>query len=94
MINIWIHSNIARLANDKLDWQFESENGQDELGKILEKTFAKEKNLFFGIINECGEVRKHINIYKNGTNIKKLDGLRSIVENGEEISIFTAVSGG
>jgi sulfur-carrier protein len=94
MINIWVHSNIARLANDKLDWQFEPENGQNELGDVLESVFSGEKNLLFGIIDERGEVRKHIHIYKDGTNIKKLEGLRSIVENGEEISIFTAVSGG
>jgi sulfur-carrier protein len=94
MIKVWIHSNIARLANDKLDWQYEPENEQIELLSILQNIFSNERNLFFGIIDETGNVRKHINIYKNGTNIKKLNGLRSIVESGEEISIFTAVSGG
>ncbi len=94
MINVWIHSNIARLANDKLDWQFEPENEQTELLSVLQNIFLNERNLFFGIIDETGKVRKHINIYKGSTNINKLNGLQSIVKNGEEINIFTAVSGG
>ena len=94
MINVWIHSNIARLAHDKLDWQFESENEQTELLSVLQNIFLNDRNLFFGIIDETGEIRKHINIFKGSTNIKKLNGLNTIVKNGEEISIFTAVSGG
>ena len=94
MINVWIHSNIARLANNKLDWQFEPENEQTELLSVLQNIFYNERNLFFGIIDETGEIRKHINIFKGSTNIKKLNGLNTIVKNGEEISIFTAVSGG
>jgi molybdopterin converting factor small subunit len=94
MINVWIHSNIARLANDKLDWRYEPENEQTELLSILQNIFSNERNLFFGIIDETGKVRKHINIFKGTTNIKKLNGLQSVIKNGEEISIFTAVSGG
>ena len=94
MIKVWIHSNIARLANDKLNWQYEPKNEQTELLSVLQNTFSGERNLFFGIIDETGEVRKHINIFKGNTNVKKLNGLQSIVKNGEEISIFTAISGG
>ena len=94
MINVWIHSNIARLANNKLDWEFEPENEQTSLYEILKNIFANERNLFFGIIDETGVVRKHINIFIGDTNIKDLEGLNTSIKDGGDVSIFTAISGG
>jgi sulfur-carrier protein len=94
MINIWIHSNIARLAHGKMNWSFEPKNLETPVSEVLQNAFASEKNLYFGIIDETGKLRKHINIYKGNIDIKSLDGLKSIINDNDEINIFTAVSGG
>jgi sulfur-carrier protein len=94
MIKIWIHSNISKLANYKADWVFEPKNELTKMSEVLKTALKDEPNLFFGIIDETGEIRKHINIFVGNTNVKKLNLLESNIKNGDEISIFTAVSGG
>jgi sulfur-carrier protein len=94
MIKVWIHSNIAKLADGKMDWNFEPKSPETPLNEIFRSIFADEKHLLFGIIDETGAVRKHINIFNGSTNIKNIEGLNSPVKDNDEISIFTAVSGG
>lgn len=94
MINIWVHSNIAKLADDKMEWQFNLTEKSIKLAKLLEIVFSEEKHLHFGIIDELGSVRKHINIFVGSTNIKSLSGLETEIADSDSISIFTAVSGG
>jgi molybdopterin synthase sulfur carrier subunit len=94
MIKIWVHSNIARLADNRLDWSVEPENELTKLSEILKSAMKHEPNLFFAIIDETGKIRKHINIFVGNTNVKKLNFLESNIKDGDEISIFTAVSGG
>jgi sulfur-carrier protein len=94
MIKVWIHSNIAKLAGGKMSWNFEPKSVETPLNEIFRSIFADEKHLYFGIIDETNNVRKHINIFKGSTNIKNIEGLNSPVKDNDEISIFTSVSGG
>lgn len=94
MIKIWVHSNIARLAENRAEWQFEPTGEQIRLGDLLKTVFADQRKLFFGIVDETGSVRKHINIFIGSLNINQAAGLHSSISDGDEISIFTAVSGG
>ena len=41
-----------------------------------------------------GDKIQFLNIFKNGINIKTLDGLETILEEGDVISIFPLVAGG
>jgi len=45
-------------------------------------------------ILEKGEVRRFVNLYVNGEDIRHLSGLDSPVKDTDEISILPAVSGG
>ena len=94
MIDIWIHSNIARLAEDRIEWHFETNGEVISLGKLLRLVFAHHQHLYFGIIDETGKIRKHINIFLGDTNVRKLSGLETKIEDLASISIFTSVSGG
>ena len=46
------------------------------------------------IVTELGEVRPHVNIYVNGESIRYSGGLKTPVQDGVEILIVPAVSGG
>jgi molybdopterin synthase sulfur carrier subunit len=46
------------------------------------------------IYDERGEVRRFVNIYLSGEDIRFLKGLDTPVKDGEEISIVPAVAGG
>jgi sulfur-carrier protein len=46
------------------------------------------------IMDEQGEVRRHVNLFVNGENVRFLDGLSTAVPNGATIFVLAAVSGG
>jgi len=46
------------------------------------------------IVNEQGQVRQHISIFVGNENIRYTGGVMAQVNNGAEISIVPAVSGG
>ena len=46
------------------------------------------------LCDESGELRRFINIYVNGEDIRFLSGLQTPVKDGDEVSIVPAVAGG
>jgi len=46
------------------------------------------------IMDEQGTVRRHVNIFVDGENIRFLDGLASPAKDGATIVVLAAVSGG
>ena len=46
------------------------------------------------IMDERGDVRRHVNLFVNGENVRFLDGLSTTVPNGATIFVLAAVSGG
>lgn len=58
---------------------------------VLIKEYGEEfeKRLF-----EEGEIRRFVNVYVNGEDIRHLSGLDSEIKDSDEVSILPAVSGG
>ncbi len=46
------------------------------------------------LLDDKGEVRRFVNIYLNGDDIRFLDQLNSRVKDGDDISIVPAIAGG
>ena len=46
------------------------------------------------IVDEQGVLRRHVNVFVNGENVRSLQGLDTGVKDGDEVSIIPAVSGG
>ena len=46
------------------------------------------------IMDERGSVRRHVNVFVNGENIRFLDGLSTPAGDGATIMVIAAVSGG
>ena len=46
------------------------------------------------VLDDQGRVRVHVNLFVNGAHIRELDGLDTAVEDGDEVVILPAVSGG
>ncbi|MDP9176773.1 MAG: MoaD/ThiS family protein [Gemmatimonadota bacterium] len=46
------------------------------------------------VIDEQGEVRRHVNVFANGESIRFIDGLHTKIPDGSVILILTAISGG
>ena len=46
------------------------------------------------LLDDGGELRRFVNIYVNGEDVRFLDGLTTVVKDGDEVSIVPAVAGG
>jgi sulfur-carrier protein len=46
------------------------------------------------LLDEKGEIRRFVNIYLNGDDVRFLDQLNSAVKDGDDISIVPAIAGG
>jgi len=66
----------------------------DSVGAVIDSLEAKHPGLKARICEEDGSVRRFVNVYLNGDDIRFLDNLTSPVKNGDELSIIPAIAGG
>lgn len=64
------------------------------VGDALAALGRKSPGALDRIMDERGEVRRHVNLFVNGENVRFLDGLSTPVPNGATIFVLAAVSGG
>ncbi|HLB70283.1 MAG TPA: ubiquitin-like small modifier protein 1 [Candidatus Methanoperedens sp.] len=70
------------------------EMGECTVKTVLDKLIEQFGPDFERRILDKGEVRRFVNLYVNGEDIRHLKGLDSPVKDADEISILPAVSGG
>jgi molybdopterin synthase sulfur carrier subunit len=46
------------------------------------------------LLDDTGELRRFVNVYVNGEDVRFLDGLDTALKPGDEVSIVPAVAGG
>ncbi len=68
--------------------------GETTVKAVLDKLIEQYGADFEKRILDKGEVRRFVNLYVNGEDIRHLSGLSSPVKDADEISILPAVSGG
>ena len=64
------------------------------IGAVLADLDSKHPGLRERICEADGSVRRFVNVYVNGDDIRFLDNLGSAVKDGDEISIVPAIAGG
>jgi molybdopterin synthase sulfur carrier subunit len=64
------------------------------IGAVIEDLDKNYSGLKERICEEDGSVRRFVNIYVNGDDIRFLDNLDSAVKEGDEVSIVPAIAGG
>ncbi|MGO9754743.1 MAG: ubiquitin-like small modifier protein 1 [Solirubrobacteraceae bacterium] len=63
------------------------------VGDVLESLFVRYEDLR-SRISEDGGLRRFVNVYVRGEDIRFLDGLQTPVSDGDEMTILPAVAGG
>jgi molybdopterin synthase sulfur carrier subunit len=89
-VNVKIPTPLRGLTNDQ---DLVSAQGQT-LGEVvveLEGTFPGMRER---ILDDVGEIRRFVNVYVNGEDVRFLKGLQTELGEGDEISIVPAVAGG
>jgi molybdopterin synthase sulfur carrier subunit len=64
------------------------------VGEVLEALYARYDGLRDRIAGDDGELRRFVNVYVGGEDIRFLDGLKTEVAAGGEVTILPAVAGG
>lgn len=64
------------------------------VGEALESLFAVHDELRDRLFAEDGQLRRFVNIYVGGDDIRSQDGLETAVPAGGELTILPAVAGG
>jgi MoaD family protein len=62
--------------------------------EALQEIKRRYPDLYNGVCDETGAVRRHVNVFVNTSNIRDLDGLDSALSPGDAVTILPAVSGG
>lgn len=64
------------------------------VGEVLESVYAEHAELRERLAGEDGGLRRFVNVYLKGEDIRFLDGLDTPVADGDEVTILPAVAGG
>jgi molybdopterin converting factor small subunit len=66
----------------------------ETVGEVLDGVYTSHPELRDRICGEDGELRRFVNVYVGGEDIRYLDGLATPVGEGGEVQILPAVAGG
>ena len=64
------------------------------IAAVVQDIEARHPGLKERICDDGGKVRRFVNVYLNGDDIRFLDSLDTVVKEGDEISIVPAIAGG
>jgi len=68
--------------------------GGETVGKAIEDLEGKFPGIRERLCDESGRVRRFVNIYVNGDDIRFLSSLETPVKDGDELAIVPAIAGG
>ncbi|MCC7416196.1 MAG: MoaD family protein [Acidobacteria bacterium] len=61
---------------------------------VLDELERRHPRLHWNVCDETGALRRHLNVFVNGANIRDACGLETALAPGDTVTILTAVSGG
>ncbi|MDZ4277655.1 MAG: ubiquitin-like small modifier protein 1 [Dehalococcoidia bacterium] len=90
-VTVHIPTPLRKLTNEQ-DTVTANESGT--LAALIDALDAAHPGLKERICDETGELRRFVNVYVNGEDVRFLSGLQTPIESGAEVSIVPAVAGG
>ncbi len=90
-ITVRIPTPLRKLTNE-LDTIVADESGT--LAQLIDTIEGQYPGLKERLCDETGELRRFVNVYVNGEDVRFLSGLQTSLESGAEVSIVPAVAGG
>ncbi len=90
MVTIAIPTALRQYAGGSATIQAEAGTAGDILAQLVEKHPALGKQLY----SEQGQLRSFVNIYVGDEDIRYLQGIETLVPDGETVSIIPAIAGG
>ncbi len=89
-VTVRIPGPLRRVTNGESQVAVEASN----VGESIDSLDAKHPGIKERICDEAGDLRYFVNVYLNGEDVRFLDGLKTEINSGDELSIVPAVAGG
>jgi sulfur-carrier protein len=64
------------------------------ISQVIEDLERRHPGIRERLLDEKGDIRRFVNIYLNGDDIRFLESLNSKVKDGDDVSIVPAIAGG
>jgi len=90
MVKVWVPAALRRFTNGEKEILVEGTNIREVIDAVEELHEGFKKR----ICEENGEIKKAVNIYLNGENIRFMQGADTETNDGDEVSIVPALPGG
>jgi len=90
MVTVKIPTQLRSASEGQAEVQVDGSSVRE----VLDALFAEHGELRERIADEDGSLRRFVNIYVSGEDIRFLDGLDTPVQTGAELTILPAVAGG
>jgi molybdopterin synthase sulfur carrier subunit len=88
-VTVKVPAQLRAVTDDETEIEVEGST----VGEALEAVFVRHEDLRERI-TENGEVRRFVNVYVAGEDIRFRDGIETRLEEGDEVTILPAVAGG
>ncbi len=69
-------------------------SGGSTVAELLDTLEVNYPGLKDRIVEDDGEIRRFVNVFVNGQNVRKLQGVETAVQEGDEVGIIPAMAGG
>lgn len=90
-VTVRIPTPLRKLTGER---EIVTADGGGSLLEIIERLDQEYTGLKERICDETGEIRRFVNVYVNGEDVRFLSGLETPLKAGDEVSIVPAVAGG
>ena len=91
MPTVRIPTPLRKLTNEQ---DIITMNDAGSLGQLIDTLEGQFPGLKERLCEESGELRRFVNVYVNGEDVRFLSGLETQIAAGAEVSIVPAVAGG
>ena len=92
MFRVFVSGHLKAFTGGATEFALNGEPGT--VSAALDSLWTETPALRDRILNEQGEIRQHVNVFYDGRDVRRLDGLQTPISDSNELHIFNAVSGG
>ena len=85
---------IPTILRTYTDGESEVSAEGDTLGAVLDDLDTNYSGIKGRVLDEAGQLRRFVNVYVSGEDIRFRDGLQTELSDGDEVTILPAVAGG
>lgn len=74
--------------------QFEFSISASTTGELIERIIEQYPSVKFHLVDAEGNLRKHFNIFINGTHIRDLEGMATSLKEDDKVILMASAAGG